>query len=108
MNEGYEWYLKTKEKYASDNEAIVKEVNRHKDTPQNILWSKSISEKLENDDAKCVFKEDGFFFTEILVNKLMHFSYLQGTRGINEKSYQDGWNDCLDNVAQKLGLDTDA
>ena len=106
MNKGYEWYLNNKKLYEKENESLVKEINKQS-TPQHILWTKTICDKLEDETAKCVRNKDGFFFTEHLVNKLMHFAYLRGSRSINEDSYRNGWSDCLLDVSEKLGLGVD-
>ena len=106
-NSGYDWYLKNKKEYAEKNSDVIKEVNGHKDTPQYILWAKTVAEELEGGDAKCVKNDMGYFFTEQLVNKLMHFAYLKGTKAIEENSYKKGWDDCLNDVGKKLGFDID-
>uniref|UniRef100_A0A6M3K5P7 Uncharacterized protein n=1 Tax=viral metagenome TaxID=1070528 RepID=A0A6M3K5P7_9ZZZZ len=106
MSTGYEWYLNNKKLYEKENKSVIDEVNKQ-DSPQHILWAKTICGNLESEIAKCVYNNDGFFFTEPLVNKLMHFAYLKGSRSINENSYQDGWDDCLLDVSKKLGLNNE-
>ena len=107
---GYEWYLENKRKYAERHLDDVVTVNKSKDLPQHILWAKSIAEKLIDEKSHYVGEGDTFGFNESLVNKLMYFAYLQGSKQINETSFQSGWNDCLSDIekvfkplADKLG-----
>jgi len=95
---GYDWYLEIKRKYAESHLDDVTIVNKSEDIPQHILWAKSVSDKLIDTKSKYVGDGESFGFNESLVNKLMHFAYLQGSKQINETSYQNGWYDCLSDI----------
>ena len=103
----YETYLKDIKEYVIQNDEVIEECK--KEIPQHILWSKNVCDALEDKKENAVTKEidDEFYFTEILVNRLMYFSYLKGAKDINEKSFQKGWDSCRDDVAKKLDFDFD-
>lgn len=101
----YEDYLAKCKEYAENNEEIIKLVNfsdKEIIFPQHILLMKTVSKYLENDKAKTVKIEDEFYFTEYLVNKLMLFAYIKGSRNIEETSFKKGWDACREDVAKKL------
>jgi hypothetical protein len=103
----YDEYLKGQIIYAEKNKDVINEVNKSdKDIifPQHILWAKTVCKQLENDKAKTLTINDEYYFTERLVNKLMLFAYLKGAKDIDETSFKKGWEDCLQDVANKLGL----
>lgn len=106
-DDGYSWYLKNCKEYAESNKEIIKECK--KEIPQHILWAKTISDDFKDDVNGCGYKtiDDKFYFTEKMVNRLMYFAYLKGTRAIDEKSYKKGWDDCIKDVGSKLGFDID-
>lgn len=102
----YDDYLKAVKEYAEDNASVISEVNKADKEPifpQHILWAKTVSEHLENDEAKTLRIDEEFYFTEKLVNKLMLFAFLKGRNDVDEKSYKKGWDDCMDDIAEKLG-----
>lgn len=112
---GYEWYLELKRNYARNRDDDIKQVNACTNIPQNILLAKTVSDTMVTDTAKTMKCGDDFVFTEAMVNKLMYFAFLQGSRDINEKSYSAGWQDCLTDirtaimpVANKLNLYTES
>ena len=102
----YEDYLKKQKEYVESKAADIAKVNKDK-MPQGILWNKMVCSKLEDDKAYSKTIEDNYYFTELLVNKLMYFAYLQGSKAFEENSYQKGWQDCRRDVAEKLGFEED-
>jgi hypothetical protein len=89
----YEEYLESCKKYANDNRSIIEDTKRKASDiifPQNILM------------AKTVIKDGNFYFTEKLVNRLMLFAYLKGSRAVDEDSYKMGWNDSKEEMTNKI------
>ena len=99
---GYEWYLKLKKNYAIESADLIKEVNESTNTPQNILLAKTVANLLSPNGDGYMRNADDFFFTESLVNKLMHFAYLHGKKQIFETSFNQGWNDCLSDIRKSF------
>lgn len=104
MSSAYDSYVKAKSEYALRYDDLIAFVNSAKETPQHLLMAKTVSNKLENDDAKCLRKDGEFYFTEALVNKLMHFAYLQGKKGFEERSFAAGYAAYRKEVATLLDL----
>lgn len=99
-----DWYEDYKAKVAKG----AKDVRPKKETAQNILFMKAVgSHAFDNgDDRKTFTSEDGTFgFTEHLVNQLMEFAYDQGRKSIDEDSYNKGFQDCWNDVLNKLGVE---
>lgn len=93
---GYDIYLAIKKRMEEDSAAEVKEVLGAGVTDiQHILAYKMIASKLEDGErAKTIHDAEGTLgFTEVLVNRLMHFAYLKGVRDIEQKSFQRGWDE---------------
>ncbi len=87
----YEEYIKLKKNYISSKSLDIQIVNNTKDIPQEILWQKEVVDCLTVNES-CYKTLDGvFYFSEKLVNKLMYFSFLQGSNDINERSFRKGW-----------------
>ena len=78
-----------------------------RDAFNKLIEEGKISEKLEDENAKFLKIEEKYYFTELLVNKLMHYAYLKGSRSVNEDSLKKGWDACMEDVAKKLGLFTE-
>lgn len=104
MSSAYDSYVKAKIAFAEENEDLIAFVNKAKETPQHLLMAKTVSDKLENDEAKCLRKDGEFYFTEALVNKLMHFAYLKGQKGFEERSFAAGYASYRKEVATLLDL----
>ena len=102
----YDDYMKAQARYVSDNAMPIKLVNASKETPQNILMMKGLYKEFESDDAKCNTINDQFYFTEKMVNRLMHFAYLKGCNALDVKSYEEGWKSCYNDVLKKLGAES--
>ena len=98
----YEHFQILKKKYISSVKDDIKKVNKTKPIPQYILWQKEVCEELENKEAHCERIDGNFYFTELLVNKLMYFSYLRGISKVEEKSYARGFDDCLKKMKELL------
>ena len=105
--DGYSWYLNQCKEYAENNKDAIKECK--KEVPQHILWAKTVSDELKDEANDCGYKtiDDKFYLTEKMVNRLMYFAYLKGSKSFDEKSYKKGWSDCIEDVAKKLDLYTD-
>ena len=105
--DGYSWYLKQCKEYADNNKEVIKEAK--KEVPQHILLAKTVSDEFKDEANGIGYKtiDDQFYFTGKMVNRLMYFAYLKGSRAMNEKSYEKGWDDCTVDVAKKLGLYVD-
>lgn len=109
----YESYLKLKKEFAENNKSAIDIVNNcGKHNPQNILMMKTVYDKLV-DEAKGArlikldpgSEESTLYFTEPLVNKLMHFAFLMGSKAIDEKSFQSGWDSCREDVLTRLDIE---
>lgn len=101
----YEKFLAAKKAYAEEHKSMVREVlAAHVTDMQHILWMKSVCEMLEDGDKARTFRhpDDTFGFTEILVNRLMHFAYLKGTRAVDEKSFRAGWDACREEAVKAV------
>ena len=72
------------------------------EVPQHILATKSIADELVKGDEGYVRNEVGFFFTEKLVNRLMHLAYLHGRDDIDERSFEAGKNKAIELMQRKL------
>lgn len=104
-NKVYDDYRKSVKRYIKDKSATIKEVCRG-DTPQHVLWKKEVAAAIEKElggDHTVREAVGGFFFRELLVNKLMHFAYLDGAKSIDDKSYQKGWDDCRESLLKQMG-----
>lgn len=99
----YEEYAAAVLKFVASKEKEIAFVNAN-EVPQHILWSKSICGALEDSEAYTKRIDDKFYFTELLVNKLMHFAYLAGTKEIDMQSHRKGWDDCWAETMKKLGV----
>ena len=104
MSAAYDSYTKAKIEYALRYDDLIEFVNKAKETPQHLLMAKAVCARLENEDAKCLRKDGEFYFTELLVNKLMHFAYLQGQKGFEERSFAAGYAAYRKEVAELLQL----
>ena len=104
MSDAWERYLKNKANMAEKCKDNILLINKG-DIPQHILWEKSVSDKLGDEDAKCVKIEDKFYFTEALVNKLMYLSSLRASMDVNKDSFEKGWTACMQDVLNKLGVE---
>lgn len=100
----YNEYLKMRKQFQDNNKRLIEHINHSTNIPQNVLLQKEVAELLETDEATFKKIDDKFYFTEKLVNKLMWFSYLKGCEQFVESSYQKGWDDCLDDVKERLEL----
>lgn len=102
----YEEYKKGVKKYISDNRATIEETKKQASEnifPQHILWAKEVCDELKTEEAKTLWIEDEFCFTEQLVNRLMLYAFLKGQRDIDFRSHKLGWDECRKDIAQKLG-----
>jgi len=100
----YSEYVNACKEFAESNQDLIDIVNKSKETPQSVLWQKTVSNKLENETAKCLRKDGEFYFTEELVNKLMHFAFLKGQKGFDERSFNSGWANCRKEMLSALGV----
>jgi hypothetical protein len=101
----YDEYRKGVEKYISDNRETIEKTKRQANEtifPQHVLWAKEVCGELETEDAKTVWIDGEFYFTEKLVNRLMLYAFLKGERNIDIKSHKRGWEDCRKDIAGKL------
>ena len=97
----YDDYRKKEEKGAAG-------VTHKEEISQNILFMKAVGTKaFDNKTDRTTFTApDGTFgFTEPLVNQLMEFAYDQGRKVGDEISREKGWNDCWQDVMNKLGVE---
>ena len=101
----YDEFKKNVDLYSSNNAKNIEAVKKSKETPQNVLMMKTTS-KLFEDGEKCVAKtmQNEFGFSEALVNKLMHFAYLQGTKAIDEKSFALGYEKARKEILDFMGV----
>lgn len=95
---GYEYYLNLKKTYAAEHKDSIAIVNKSTATPQVVLLAKTVANELISGDSGYKTTDEGFFFTEELVNKLMHFAYLQGQKQISDESHRQGWADCIADI----------
>lgn len=72
---------------------------------QRILAMKTLSDKLEDNEAFTFRKEDTFGFNEILVNRLMLLAFLIGRIDIDKTSYDKGYEDAWVDVRKRLGIE---
>lgn len=100
----YNEYLKMRKQFQDNNKRLIEQINLSKDVPQEILWQKEIAELLKDDSAKFETIDGKFYFTETMVNKLMWFSYMKGCESFKESFYQKGWDDCIEDVKERLEL----
>ncbi len=100
----YSEYVNSCKNFAESNQDLIDIVNKSKETPQSVLWQKTVSNKLENETAKCLRIDGEFYFTEKLVNKLMHFAFLKGQKGFDERSFESGWAKCRKEMLSALGV----
>ena len=91
----YEVHLEARRKYAEDNADLIKQVcgDNWPLGTQHILWMKTVADKLEGGDARTERHGEFFGFSEILVNRLMHFAYLKGCLEFDQRSYRHGWEE---------------
>lgn len=112
--DNYEKHNKRKEKYLEDNADLIGKVI-DRETPQEILWEKCASDAFENAKEGRFMKrvslenengetEEKFVFSEKMANKLMHFAFLKGKLEGAEEGKKEGYEDCMDEVAESLGL----
>src|SRR4030042_2505157 len=97
----YEAFLKGVEKLTSQRAEDIHEVNSS-EVPQHILWDMAVCKEFEDSEAYTKTIEGKFYFTELLVNKLMYFAYLSGTKDINARSYRRGWKEAHDHILKKM------
>jgi len=100
MSDAYDRYLAHCKGYAMDNKKSI-EAAKTGNTPQDVLWAKTVSKHLEDENDEAAFKKvgDEYYFTEKLANRLMHYAWLQGAKGIKEKSYSQGWADAMSRIS---------
>ena len=108
-----DWYDNYRKKIA-EAAANVKPVD---EVGQNILMMKSVgSEAFENGTDMTTFRTikggvldhidaEMFGFTEHMVNQLMQYAYDCGSRDIEKKSYDAGFNACWQGVLDNLGIE---
>ena len=103
----YKQHMEARKQYAKDNKPLIKQIRSSNwaSDNQHILWMKTVVAELEDDKGCRTFEaEDGTFgFTEMLVNRLMHFAYLKANRNFEEESYRKGWEDATKSAIEKLG-----
>jgi hypothetical protein len=108
MREAQSWYdeLKAAEyrKYKDQVEWVLRE-SKQSIFDQRILAMKTLSSKLEDDEAFTFRKEDAFGFNEILVNRLMLLAFLIGRRDIDKTSYDKGYEAAWADVRKRLGIE---
>lgn len=99
----YDNYLKSKLEYTASKQKEIEHVNKT-EIPEYVLWQKTVADQLINEGAKYKTINDKFYFTELLVNKLMYFSYLMGSKAINQVSFEEGWRAHRENVLRRLEI----
>lgn len=99
----YEELMKNIDSYLDRNENDINAVNKS-EIPQHILMAKNAYKMFKDYDAGFTVIKGKFYFTEAMVNKLMYFAYLLGSKDINQKSYDKGYNDSRANIAEYLGF----
>lgn len=100
----YEEYAAAVLKFVASKEKEIAFVNAN-ETPQHIIWDKNVCGALEDEVAYTTRIDGKFYFSELLVNKLMHFSYLSGAKAIDAASHRKGWEDCWTDTRKKLGIE---
>jgi hypothetical protein len=100
----YEAYQQLKKDHAERNADLISKVKRD-EVPQNILMAKTVSNILD-DGEKCTTGNNlEFGFTERMVNKLMHYAFLLGATGVDERSFERGYEKAREEMAKFLGCD---
>jgi len=97
----YDDYTAAVLKFVVAKEKEIAFVNANK-TPQHILWDKNVCGELEDSEAYTRSIDGKFYFTELLVNKLMHFAYLSGeARAMNDEKDPDVTERPLDELVER-------
>ncbi len=77
------------------------------ETPQHILWAKTvITDILKKEDNSKYYTLMGFGnkfgFSELLVNKLMHYCYNQGYKAGKESGEKTGYDKAREEIIDKI------
>ena len=99
----YDDYVRNSAEYVTQNKQTTDFINKS-EIPQHILWKKNVANSLINETAKYATIDGTFYFTEALVNKLMYFAYLDGSKAMDETSYNKGYAECRADMLSKLGI----
>lgn len=85
---------------------IAARLNPNREASQEILMLKGAGcEAAEDGEERYTFRcGDRFGFSERLVNVLMQYAYDLGAKGIDKRSFEQGYAAAWSDVAKRLGL----
>ena len=105
---GYQHFLKLKANHAEQHKQLIQGIKKAEGIPQWVLMDKTVSDAIMPDGQQgTVTIDDKFYFTEPCVNRLLWFCTKKAHLDIDQKSYQDGYNSAMKDVAKKLDLYTE-
>ena len=78
MSDAMDYINRVKETQRLIHSDRIKKVKNFDHVPQNILAMKSIADDFITENNGYITNDEGFFFTEGLVNRLMYLAYLAG------------------------------
>jgi hypothetical protein len=99
----YEAYQQMKKDHAERNADLINHVKKS-DTPQNILMAKTVSKLLDDGEDRTVGEME-FGFSEKMVNSLMHYAFMLGAVGTDERSFEKGYEKAREEMAKFLGYE---